>query len=248
LKIKSKIIFPAMILIAASLLLTSCINFSGLIIKGSGEVITREFDIKDFDSLNFSSVGKIEISQGEKEALIVEAEDNIVERLDIEVKSGTLYIGMKKGFAHTSILPTKDIIFKLTVRGIKDIKLSGAGSINGSENIDIKNLDISSSGLGNVNMKIAGESVKSMISGAGKIDLEGKINTQEIHISGLGSYNAENMPSNDCKIIISGAGNAKVNVVQSLDVSITGLGSVEYSGSPSLRQNISGGGNIKSID
>lgn len=247
-KIKSKIIFLIVVLITASLFLSSCINLKGLKIKGSGEIITKEFNVSGFDSLNFSGVGKIEISQGQEEALFVKAEDNIIERLDIKVKSETLYIGMKKGFGYTSVIPTKDIVFKLTVKEIKDIKLSGAGSINGNENIDIERLGISSSGLGNIDMKITGDSAKSMISGAGRIDLKGEVKTQEIHISGLGSYNAENMASNDCKIIISGAGNAKVNVVQSLDVNISGLGSVEYSGSPSVRQSISGGGNIKSAD
>ena len=87
-----------------------------------------------------------------------------------------------------------------------------------------------------------------MISGVGRIDPEGEVKTQEIQISGLGSYNAENMSSDDCRIIISGAGNAKVNVVQSLDINISGLGSVEYSGRPSVSQSVSGGGNVKSAD
>jgi len=247
-KRKSIIIILIVALMAASFFLSSCFNFRGLIIKGSGEIISKEFNVSDFNSLNFSGVGKLEIMQGKEEQLLVEGEDNIIDRLDIKVKSERLYIGMKKGFGYTSLLPTRDIIFKLTVKEIKDINLSGAGSITGSGNIDIETLDINSIGLGNLDLKITGNSVKAMISGAGKIDLDGEVKTQEIHISGLGSYNAENMPSNDCEILISGAGNAKVNVVQSLDIDISGLGSVEYKGSPSIRQSISGGGNIKSID
>jgi len=234
------------VLITASLLLSSCINFRGLAVKGSGKIISKEFDVSDFDSVNFSGIGKIEIDQGKEEKLFVEAEENIIDKLDIKVRSQTLYIGMKKGYL--SIIPTKDIIFKLTVRDIKDINLSGAGSITGSKDIKIETLDIDSSGLGNIELKINGESVKAMISGAGRIDLEGEVKTQEIQISGLGSYNAENMSSDDCRIIISGAGNAKVNVVQSLEINISGLGSVEYSGSSSVSQSVSGGGNVKSAD
>lgn len=245
-KRKSKIVFLIVAFLTASLLLSSCINFKLSAVKGSGEIISQEFDVSDFDSVIFSGIGKIEINQGEEEKLFVEAEENIIDKLDIKVRSEKLYIGMKKGYI--SIMPTKDIIFKLTVKDIKDINLSGAGSITGSENMDIETLDIDSSGLGNIVLSITGNSVTSMISGAGRIDLEGEVKTQEIHISGLGSYNAENMPSNDCKIIISGAGNAMVNVIQSLDINISGLGSVEYKGSPSVRQSISGGGNIKSID
>ena len=121
------------VLITASLLLSSCINFRGLAVKGSGKITSRAFDVSDFDSVNFSGIGKIEIDQGKEEKLFVEAEENIIDKLDIKVRSQTLYIGMKKGYL--SIIPTKDIIFKLTIRDIKDINLSGAGSITGSKDI-----------------------------------------------------------------------------------------------------------------
>ncbi|MBM3706115.1 MAG: DUF2807 domain-containing protein, partial [Actinobacteria bacterium] len=88
-----------------------------------------------------------------------------------------------------------------------------------------------------------------LISGAGKVDLEGQVNTQEINISGLGVYNAEELASVDCLINISGAGKAVVNVTQTLDVRLSGLGNVEYTGNPAVTENISGaGGTVKSLD
>ncbi len=230
------------------LLLSSCINFTSAVIKGDGKIIEKKIDVSKFNYLVFSGTGTVLISQGNEEKLIVEAEENIIDKLKTEVKSDTLFIGMKNNFGGKHILPTRDIIFKLTIKEINGIKLSGAGSIIGEDNIDFKNLDISSSGTGNIRLKISGNNIKSAISGAGRIELDGKVNSQEINISGLGTYNADNMASDDCKIIISGTGNAKVNVIQNLDITISGLGSVEYRGRPLVTQKISGSGNIKSLD
>jgi hypothetical protein len=243
-KIRTTIIL-LVFLVAASFTLSSCILPALRLIKGSGTVMTEEFDVQDFDSIDFSGVGTIHISQQQEEALTVTAEDNIIDNLSIEVRGKTLYISPKR--VMINLIPTKDVRFDLSVKELRKINISGAGSIT-AEDLQIKDLEIDSSGLGNIVLDVYGESLSTKVSGAARLEMSGEVKTQEIHISGLGTYNAKELVSNDCKIDISGSGNAEVNVVQSLEIEISGLGSVEYAGSPTVKQNVSGGGSIKSLD
>ena len=242
---KTIFILILVLLVVATFSLSGCIPLGLRLIKGSGTVITEEYDVGDFDSIDFSGVGIINIVQDGKESLRVTAEDNIIDNLSVEVRGSTLYISPKR--VVINLVPTRDVIFELHIAEIKEIKISGVGSVQ-SDMLDVKDLKIDSSGLGNIELGIYGESLDAKISGAAVFEISGEVKTQEIDISGLGTYNAKDLISNDCKISISGSGNAEVNVVQNLEIEISGLGSVEYMGAPSVKQNVSGGGSIKSID
>ncbi|MBC7333857.1 MAG: DUF2807 domain-containing protein, partial [Actinobacteria bacterium] len=72
---------------------------------------------------------------------------------------------------------------------------------------------------------------------------------QKISISGVGSYDAKELESRNCKIVISGTGKATVNVSETLDINMSGIGSINYIGNPSVTQSITtGGGTIRRIE
>lgn len=243
---KKNIIVCCLVLcVAAAVSMSGCIPLGVRVIKGSGSIVTRDFDVSGFNAVDLSGIGTIHITQGQKESLSVTGDDNIIENLSVEVRGSTLTIGQKR--PTFSLVPTGDVRFDLEVKDINRIILSGAGSVKGSQ-IEVKDLEIDSSGLGNIELDVYGDSLKTNIAGAARFEVTGEVRAQEVIISGLGTYQAKGLISQDCKITISGSGNAEVHVLQELDIQISGLGSVEYMGSPSVRQNVSGGGSIKSID
>jgi hypothetical protein len=238
---------PLMIVaIALTLSLSSCITIKLDSLKGSGNVITQAFEVGEFERIDFNGIGRIEITQGDTTSLEVEAEENIVNALRIETTGNKLYMGIKRGYIN--IIPTRDIVFRLTVEDLDMIELSGAGAVV-CDSFETEKLSIDSSGMGSVDMDITSEDLEVSISGAGKVSMAGKVDTQKISISGVGSYSSEDLASRICEIDISGAGKAEVNVTETLDVTMSGVGNVEYTGNPSISQNISGvGGTIKSMD
>lgn len=226
--------------------MSSCVTIKIDKLKGSDNIVIKEFDIDSFERLDFSGIGKIIIKPDNVESLKVEAEDNIIKDLHIFNKGNTLFIGFKKNII--KVIPTRDIVFYLTVKNLEKINITGAGSIE-CDDIKLNSLSINSSGAGNIKMYLTAEKLDINISGAGKIELAGEVKTQKINISGVGNYFAQELVSNDCEIDISGAGKAIVNVIQNLDVRLSGVGKVEYLGSPSVVQNISGvGGSVQKIE
>jgi hypothetical protein len=61
---------------------------------------------------------------------------------------------------------------------------------------------------------------------------------------GSGDYQAEDLESKEVKINVMGSGSAIVNVSEKLDAEISGIGSVEYIGDPTVKQNLSGVGRV----
>jgi hypothetical protein len=249
-KVLKKVLFTAASATLALLLalsLSSCITIklNNKDLQGSGKVTTQDFQVSDFDRLSFSGIGNIIITQGDTESLKVEAESNVIERLEISSGGKKLKIGFKNNFFN--IIPTKPVNFYLSVKDLREISMSGVGSIK-CDNLATDDLSIDSSGAGSVDMNLTTTVLEVALSGAGKVNLAGQTQSQSIDISGAGSYSAKEFTSKDCEVSISGLGRAIVNATDTLDVNMSGLGTVEYTGKPAVSQDISGGGSVKSIN
>src|SRR5213075_1835383 len=65
-------------------------------IEGSGNVITKDIAVRSFDQLSASGIFNLQLSQGDKEAVKIEAEDNLMDLFIVENEGSTLKISMKK--------------------------------------------------------------------------------------------------------------------------------------------------------
>ena len=214
------------------------------VVRGSGDIESEEREVSGFNEIQFTGIGNLIIEQGDKEALIVEADDNIIGLIETEVRGNKLHIGFKRG---VNIVPTSRIKFYLTVEDLDRIDLSGLGDID-CDKFETDDIEFNLSGSGDIDFEIAAESIETNVSGLGDINLSGKVDFHRVQISGSGKYDAEELESKDCEVEISGLGSATVNASDDLDIEINGAGNVYYKGDPHISQHISGLGRIKSLD
>jgi len=216
-------------------------------IQGSGNVKTEERAVSDFNKISFSGVGNLIIEQGDKETLKIEAEDNIVPKIQTRVDDRTLKIDYEWNWFSFSFHPSKPINIYVTVKDLQKIEGSGATTIK-SQSIKTANLEIKGSGAAKAELSVEVQQLNSEISGAGNFVLSGKADTQKIEISGAGKYEAKNLLSKNANIQVSGAGLAEVNAQEKLNVEVSGAGKVSYLGNPQITQNISGAGKVEKIN
>jgi hypothetical protein len=236
--IKPRTIYLALILVT---LLVGC-SF----VRGSGVTVSETREVSNFDRVELKSIGELTIIQGEPESLTIEAESNIVRRIQTEVWGGTLTIEFTGG-GLGDVIPTESIRYELTMKDISGIKLSGAGRIY-SASIATRNLDLDVSGVGDVIIdNLEANDLDVDLTGAGTIDVAGKIGDQEIKLSSVGNYSAGGLESNRARVTLSGAGTATLWVTEELDVGISGVGSVDYYGDPVVSQDISGLGRLNNL-
>ena len=235
----------------AVLLLTTLacqVSFGGIgarTVRGSGDVVVVERPVSDFDNIELSGVGQMFIEVGNVESLRIEAEDNLMEYIETEVRGDTLNIDLKRG---TNLRPTEPIRYYVTVVNLDGISVSGAGSIH-IPDLKSSSFSVHISGAGNVDIEgLTANELDVEISGVGDLSIDGgKVDQQKVEISGTGNHNTREMESAEADIRLSGLGGATVWVTDQLSVDISGAGSVKYIGDASVDSHVSGLGSVKKI-
>ncbi len=182
--------------------------------------------------------------------LRIEAAPEIREKIITEVKDGILVIRHDNDFVDWMRLWTRSIDplrFFLTIRDIRYIKLSGAGTVK-APSIKGESLELINSGAGSQTIEnLDVTNFKVELSGAGSMDIAGKVDEQIIKLSGAGSYNGTKLDSRSAQVKLSGVGSASVWAREALDANVSGIGSVEYFGEPKVTKKISGLGDLKAL-
>ncbi len=213
-------------------------------VRGSGSVSTEDRAVSGFNKVSLSGAGDVVITQGNDEALTIEAEENLLPYITTEVVGSELRIGYKD---NVNVVPTKGIHFNLSVKDLNAISVAGAANVT-TDAFKTDSLRLEVSGAGKVNMKgLDLSSLNVTSSGAGDFTLAGSTNSQTVTLSGAGTYRAGDLKSSSATITVTGAGNGTLWATDNLDVTISGLGKVEYYGSPSVNQQISGAGNVSGL-
>jgi hypothetical protein len=215
-------------------------------VRGSGRVVTESRPVRDFDALELAGIGAVALTQGDEEALTIEAEDNILPEIEAVVEGRRLTLGFKRG-RRPAPRPTKPIRFSVTMKDVRGLAVSGAGAITAAT-LATDRLDLRVSGSGQIALdRLTAEDVTAGLSGSGNVVVAGQVGRQTLTISGSGSYQAAGLASRDTAVTISGAGGARVAAADTLVARISGVGSVEYTGDPRVTQQITGVGRLRRV-
>ena len=207
--------------LAASILMLSVVLGACSVFgeRGSGTMAIETRDVSGFSEIDLSGSGMVLVSVTGTESLTVEAEDNILSLLTTEVKDGRLILG-----ANQSILPTRDIVYTVTVINLEAVTVSGSGSVAA--------VDVAANGF------------EVDISGSGTVTPEGVSERLDVSISGSGAFEGGALVAATGTVSVSGSGEALVNVTDDLDADVSGSGTVGYIGDPTVSTSISGSGEV----
>lgn len=217
--------------------IAACSNIIGE--RGSGNVTTETREVSGFDGIELAGQGRVEVAFGDSEALVIEAEDNLMPLLTSNVNGDTLVLGTTRNIA-----PTEDIVYAVTVVSLEAVEVSGSGDILAPD-LNGETLGATVSGSGDIVLTdMAVDELAISIGGSGYIEVTGVVDDLDVTVSGSGEVNAEALSADTATVSISGSGDAVVNVSEELTADVSGSGSIEYLGNPTVDSNISGSGSI----
>ncbi|BBB47942.1 head GIN domain-containing protein [Pelolinea submarina] len=227
------------------LLLSSCgLPVRMIEVRGSGQAKMESRYITGIQSVDLNGIGKLVITQGNRESLEITADENFLEYIQSDVSGKNLYLGVRE---NVNLQPTRDIVYHLTVKQLNAVETSGLGSIE-IKSLETDDLHINISGAGNINIAdLAADKLDMEISGLGNVNIAGKVTEQNIGISGAGNYQADDLYSRSAKVKISGTGSAKIWAADTLTLDLSGMGNVDYYGDPTINMDISGMGKVNSL-
>jgi hypothetical protein len=228
--------------------------------SGKGEIVSEFRNVPDFIELDAAGAFDVVVMEGDVQTVEIVGHQNIVQKVNTSVSHNKLEVELKRGCYNDYVLT-----IYITTPDIKEVKLSGSGTITveefeslseldviingsgeiyGDYNFPIDNLYFLISGSGNIDFKTTSLNVVSEIEGSGDVKLEGTTENQELIIDGSGTFNTFGLISNNIYVKVRGSGDSKVYANDNLEVDINGSGDVYYKGYPNLDVNISGSGNV----
>ena len=213
-------------------------------VRGSGNVVKQERDVGNFTGVSVSSGIDLTVKQGDKCALVIEADDNLQEYIISEVKENVLHIYVKR---NTNIRESHGMDAHVTVSDLNKLSVSGGGDVQSLNIIKSDKLSIDVSGGGDLSFDLTANQLDCDISGGGDISLDGGIGELDASISGGGDLQFEgelgmldlNM-SGGGDAEISGGGNASAAVVN-----LSGGGDISMNmACEKIKISVSGGGDV----
>lgn len=217
------------------------------VVNGSGTVVPEERPVSDFTRVDFTGFGELTLVQGDKEALTIETDDNLLPYIKTTVSDGTLTIGFAERGWIPIVRPTQSIRYRLTIKTLDHLDFSGAGTVTAAT-LHVDNLTLVESGAAEINLAdLTANALTVEMSGSGSVGLAGAVTRQTVELSGLGSYAAGDLASQTAQINLSGAGEATVWVREQLDADMSGAGAIRYYGSPQVNASSSGIGTVQRL-
>jgi hypothetical protein len=218
---------------------------SGEVIEGSGIHLRDEREIGDVDGVDIAGVGILILKQADVESLSVEGDDNIVPRIVTDVDGTTLLIHPENG---VSITPRQKLIYRLSLKEIKKIKLSNSVKMKSNGVVRGDTLDLACSNASQVEATLEVDALEITASNKGSIQLRGDAKKQNVHLSNAAVYGAENLQSERITVTASNKSKATLAVSKSLRANAKNASSVFYRGNPAtVSKNASNASSVRKI-
>lgn len=235
------------IVVLFAMLLAGCnllSNPEDRIIRPSDVNISENREVSGFDSIEFSTLGKINLIQGDQESLNISGPDNVVPLIITEVRNKTLIIRTEENISITIPSTNNPLTFTIVVKDLTGLTVSGVGDTQ-VDALSTARMDVTMSGAGIVQFnQLSAETLNLNLSGVGGMELTGEAQKTTIEISGAGGVNAPDLKTSTADITISGLGGVVIWVTDELTGEISGAGSVNYYGNPQVKTNSSGLGSF----
>lgn len=180
-------------------------------IKGEGPVITKSFDLKDFDRIVINGQADATFTQADTYEVTLRAQENVFDYVDYRVEGTTLILELKD----KRTVRSTDFDVTLKAPALKGLEINGAADfdipsglksdddlrieVNGAGDLTFNavrcnNLTIQANGAADVDLTdINVQRLKVDVNGAGDVIVEGEAADADLSVNGAGDIDASGL-------------------------------------------------------
>jgi len=189
--------------------------------EDAGPVRTEDRTVAPFERIEVDGRTDVTVRRGPRQSLLLRGGDLLLEDVTTTVAGGTLRIDRDGRFGAR-------LTVTITVPRLRGLDAESAG--------EIELLDVDADALELHN------------DGAGEVRASGRVGMLRASLGGVGAFELANLTAARAIVRVGGVGDAEVTVRDDLDARVTGVGSIEYHGDPTVRSDVSGLGDVKPAD
>ncbi len=198
--------------------LTSCAKIAiahdhDATLTASNKIVKKTLNIDNFNSVSIPSIINVVYTQQPGNSIAkIEAPDNLMEYVSIEVNGGTLIANLKKSSDMTLKMNGQAIVCYINSPSLSTVNLSGTGDFN-CTNLNTDKLTLTVTGTGDItfNGVKCTSSASANVSGTGDIELKTlECSTLTAQIGGTGDIEIDNLQATSVNASVGGTGDIEL--------------------------------------
>ena len=204
---------------------------------------------QDFTKISFAVPGNAYVKQGSAWSVELEADAEVLDRVETKVENGKLLIRVKPTLkGRWTWNNGESVTARITLPVIEAISVAGSGDLKGEGRFKTGNLEVKVAGSGSATLEVESADLDLSVAGSGDIRIKGRMKNIDTSVSGSGNIDLEADSDGNFSGTISGSG--KINAkgkARSADLSISGSGEVHAYGLTVAKcsARISGSGDVE---
>lgn len=234
-------LFSLVIFVFAS----GCREIAGERVRGSGHVITENRSASEFHSIDVSGAIDVYIRQDSATSVKVEADDNILEYIEVHTEGSRLEIYTEHNIR---LRPTHKIKVYISNPQYREIQVSGASSVRCENEITSDVLDVNLSGASEGRLELNAPKISVNVTGASHANIKGKTKDFEGSASGASEIRGFDLLSENAEVDASGASHIEIFASVRIDGQSSGASSVNYKGNAQSSVEKSGASSVNKKD
>ncbi|WP_276496565.1 PspC domain-containing protein [Pontibacter litorisediminis] len=191
---------------------------------------SRNFNFRDFRSITISGPYHVQLRQGNSYSVVVRAENDELERMELDQSGDGLEISTKR--KNFSLFNDREpVLIQITAPNLNTIELNGAIKADiGS--IKAENLRLHFSGAVQTMANVQVRNLRVDAAGATVSKFTGKAERFELDATGACGIDADNLEARYVDVDVTGAGVAEVYATNTLRADASGTSRIVYRGNP----------------
>lgn len=206
------------------------------------EYESKSYEVGEFDEIWLEGGFRVYLAQGDECSLTVEASDD--DAFDyLKIRNDREGLRLKIDRKNFNVNRIK---LYVTFQDLSKLNITGGINLRTKGYIDVDDLDVYVAGGAKIEMDLKAKDVKIKGEGGLLFELDGVAESLNVHLSGAGHVDADQLKTKDVDIKIEGVGTSSVYATDNLYAKIEGVGKVKYRGNPRVVKDIEGLGSVRS--
>jgi hypothetical protein len=209
-------------------LLSSCnVNLFNRV-NGNRNVTREDRTTKEaFTKVRVSTGLDLYISQGSKNKITVEADENLQEIIITEVLNGELKI-----YAEKNIWRAKARKIHVTIDNLEALSATSGADVYAKEPIKVTNLKINATSGADIKISVDADSVETNATSGSDIEISGITNNYFSNATSGASIDGYELKSENATVNVTSGANINVFASESINAKATSGGNIDFKGNP----------------
>ncbi len=215
-----------------------CINCESGTRKERNEM--NQYDLSNFEAVELSGIFNVRIEQGDEYEVEVRGSDRQKRLYEIFREGETLIIDYENNgrisFWENSEFEDDQITINITMPHLRELNVKGAGKLR-VRGFDENNMEVKLLGAISADGRVDVKNLNLSLTGLSHFDLDGEGRTMDVSLTGASVLNAYQFEVRHAIVDASGASSAKINATETLEIEESFASSVSHRGDPEVIRN-----------